>query len=83
MNVIYRIDVLIDERIYGSGQGRTKKSAEQAAAKAALTALDNLREDLPGIYSACGVPASLSLLCPGSVYRPVCRARCGGRSTVA
>jgi ribonuclease-3 len=40
---IYRIDVLINERTYGSGQGRTKKSAEQAAAKAALAELDNLQ----------------------------------------
>lgn len=39
---IYRIDVLINERIYGSGEGRTKKSAEQSAAKAALTELDSL-----------------------------------------
>jgi ribonuclease-3 len=39
---IYRIDVLINERTYGSGEGRTKKSAEQSAAKAALAELDNL-----------------------------------------
>jgi ribonuclease-3 len=40
-NRIYHIDVLIDERLHGSGQGRTKKEAEQAAAKAALETLDN------------------------------------------
>jgi ribonuclease-3 len=38
---IYHVDVLIDGRSLGSGQGRTKKSAEQAAAKAALTQLEN------------------------------------------
>ena len=37
----YRIDVLIDDLACGSGQGRTKKSAEQAAARAALEFLDN------------------------------------------
>lgn len=37
---IYRVDVLINERQHGSGQGRTKKSAEQAAAKAALALLE-------------------------------------------
>ena len=37
---IYRIDVLIDDRTYGSGQGRTKKSAEQDAAQATLILLD-------------------------------------------
>lgn len=36
----YRIDVLIDGCAYGSGQGRTKKSAEQAAAQATLLLLD-------------------------------------------
>ncbi|MDH3454064.1 MAG: ribonuclease III [Desulfuromonadales bacterium] len=38
---LYRIDVLIDNCAYGSGQGRTKKSAEQAAAQATLQLLDN------------------------------------------
>ena len=37
---IYRIDVLIDDRTFGSGQGRTKKSAEQDAAQATLMMLD-------------------------------------------
>jgi ribonuclease-3 len=37
---IYRIDVLIDDCAYGSGQGRTKKSAEQSAAQAALMLLE-------------------------------------------
>jgi ribonuclease-3 len=37
---IYQIDVLIDDRTYGSGQGRTKKSAEQDAAQATLILLD-------------------------------------------
>ncbi len=36
---IYRIDVLIDDCTYGSGQGRTKKSAEQDAAQATLVLL--------------------------------------------
>jgi len=38
---IYHVDVLINERTYGAGQGHTKKEAEQAAAKAALQTLDN------------------------------------------
>ncbi len=38
---IYHVDVLINNRTHGSGQGRTKKSAEQAAAQAALTQMDN------------------------------------------
>lgn len=37
---LYRIDVQIDGCAFGSGQGRTKKSAEQAAAKATLLLLD-------------------------------------------
>ena len=37
---IYRIDVLINDRSYGSGQGRTKKSAEQDAAQATLILLE-------------------------------------------
>lgn len=37
---IYRIDVLIDGCVYGSGRGRTKKSAEQAAAQATLLLLE-------------------------------------------
>jgi len=38
---IYHIDVLIDQRLHGSGQARTKKGAEQSAAKAALETLEN------------------------------------------
>jgi ribonuclease-3 len=37
---IYHVDVLVDNRTHGSGQGRTKKSAEQAAAQAALIRLE-------------------------------------------
>lgn len=37
---IYHIDVLIDDHTYGSGQGRTKKSAEQNAAQATLSLLE-------------------------------------------
>ena len=37
---IYRIDVLIDDCTHGSGEGRTKKSAEQSAAQAALMLLE-------------------------------------------
>jgi ribonuclease-3 len=37
---LYRVDVIIDGSVYGSGQGRTKKSAEQAAAQATLLLLD-------------------------------------------
>jgi ribonuclease-3 len=37
---LYRIYVLIDGCAYGSGQGRTKKSAEQAAAQATLLLLE-------------------------------------------
>jgi ribonuclease-3 len=36
---IYHIDVLINDRSYGTGRGRTKKSAEQDAAKATLILL--------------------------------------------
>lgn len=36
----YQVDVLFNNCSYGSGQGRTKKSAEQAAAKAALKRLE-------------------------------------------
>jgi ribonuclease-3 len=36
---IFRIEVIVDERVVSSGQGRTKKAAEQAAAELALTAL--------------------------------------------
>lgn len=39
---VYRVDVLIDNCPLGSGQGRTKKRAEQAAAQAALALLDDL-----------------------------------------
>lgn len=38
---VYHVDVLIDNRPQGSGHGRTKKSAEQAAAQAALILLEN------------------------------------------
>ncbi len=38
---VYHVDVLVDNRTHGSGQGRTKKSAEQAAARAALALTDN------------------------------------------
>ena len=37
---VYRVDVVIEGRVSGTGQGRTKKSAEQNAAKAALMLLD-------------------------------------------
>ncbi len=37
---LYRVDVMIDGCVYGSGQGSTKKSAEQAAAQATLLRLD-------------------------------------------
>ncbi len=36
---VYQVDVLIDNHPLGSGQGRSKKQAEQAAAQAALTSL--------------------------------------------
>lgn len=36
----YRVDVMVDDCVHGSGQGRTKKSAEQAAAEAALLMLE-------------------------------------------
>jgi ribonuclease-3 len=35
------VEVLVGNCVTGSGQGRTKKSAEQSAAKAALASLDN------------------------------------------
>lgn len=38
---VYHVDVLVDSRTHGSGQGRTKKSAEQAAAQAALILLED------------------------------------------
>jgi len=37
---LYRVAVLIADRIYGTGEGRTKKTAEQNAAKAALACLE-------------------------------------------
>lgn len=37
----YHVNVLIDKQIRGTGQGRTKKAAEQAAAEAALSVLDS------------------------------------------
>jgi ribonuclease-3 len=36
----YRVEAMIDGRLYGSGEGRTKKGAEQAAARVALDVLD-------------------------------------------
>jgi ribonuclease-3 len=36
----YLVEVIIDGRLHGSGEGRTKKGAEQTAAKAALASLD-------------------------------------------
>jgi len=36
----YLVEIIIDGRLYGTGKGRTKKGAEQAAAKAALASLD-------------------------------------------
>ena len=38
---VYLVEVLIGDRVYGTGQGRTKKSAEQDAAAAALMLLDS------------------------------------------
>lgn len=38
----YRVDVWLDGQVRGGGDGRTKKAAEQAAAKSALIALDEL-----------------------------------------
>ena len=37
---VYQVEVLIGEHAYGTAKGRTKKSAEQAAAAAALILLD-------------------------------------------
>lgn len=37
----YCVDVMVDGCVSGSGRGRTKKSAEQAAAEAALALLDD------------------------------------------
>lgn len=37
---IYRVEVMIGEHLYGTGKGRTKKSAEQLAAAATLMLLD-------------------------------------------
>lgn len=37
---MYRVDAMIGGQIYGSGEGRSKKAAEQAAAKAALATLE-------------------------------------------
>lgn len=37
---VYHVDVLIDGQTYGSGVGRTKKSAEQSAAQATLKRLN-------------------------------------------
>jgi ribonuclease-3 len=36
----YRVEAMIDGQLYGSGEGRTKKGAEQAAARVALAALE-------------------------------------------
>jgi len=37
---VYRVEVLIEGRVHGIGQGRTKKSAEQNAAEAAMKILE-------------------------------------------
>lgn len=37
---VYLVEVLIGDRVYGTGRGRTKKSAEQNAAAATLMLLD-------------------------------------------
>jgi len=37
---VYRVEVLIGDCVYGAGQGRTKKTAEQHAAQAALILLE-------------------------------------------
>ncbi|MEN8687569.1 MAG: ribonuclease III [Desulfuromonadales bacterium] len=37
---VYLVEVLIGDRVYGSGEGRTKKTAEQNAAQATLQLLD-------------------------------------------
>jgi ribonuclease-3 len=37
---VYQVEVLIGDRVYGTGQGRTKKIAEQNAAQATLLLLD-------------------------------------------
>jgi len=37
---VYLVEVLIGDRVYGSGEGRTKKTAEQNAAQATLLLLD-------------------------------------------
>jgi ribonuclease III len=46
----FSCDVLIQEQVYSSGQGRTKRDAEKAAASSALVALqaNPLQGDLPG-----------------------------------
>ena len=37
---VYLVEVLIGDRVYGTGEGRTKKTAEQNAAQATLQLLD-------------------------------------------
>lgn len=37
---VYHVEVYVQKRLEGAGQGRTKKSAEQAAAEAAISSLD-------------------------------------------
>ncbi len=37
----YCVDVLVGDRVFGTGKGRTKKSAEQAAAEEALALLES------------------------------------------
>jgi ribonuclease-3 len=37
----YRVEAMIDGQLFGSGEGSTKKAAEQAAAKQALAALES------------------------------------------
>lgn len=47
-NKKFYIAVLIDDKLYGEGRGKNKKSAEQQAAKAALK---NLQEEYPSKHS--------------------------------
>ncbi len=37
---VFAMEVLLNDGVIGSGQGRSKKEAEQAAAKAAVLALE-------------------------------------------
>jgi ribonuclease-3 len=38
---VYRAEVVFDDEVVGQGQGRTKKAAQQAAARQALDALES------------------------------------------